>query len=110
MKAWAVTDKIEQLYTTIVFAETRGRAIAIAQNTDTCADLSFTEIKATRVPALDQFYRGWSEMNWYNTDDRVAMVRYGGIYCDEADLDDCNSCPAKKWCSRYEDLLEEQNG
>lgn len=103
MKAWAVTDRNDPLYTNIVFAETRGAAMSVARLYPACEDLEFTEVRAVRVPELDRFYRGIPAMDWYNTDDRIAMVRYGGMYCSYEVDTECETCTANKWCSRYEE-------
>ncbi len=103
MKAYTIHDfKCDVGYSTVVFAETSGKAKAMAIKTDAFNEFEFTEISARRVPALDQYYRGKCEMDWNNDDDRVAMVRYGNFSCSEDywEAGDCESCSAKRWCSR----------
>ena len=110
MKAYTVEDRYNPLFSTVVFAETRGKAKVIAQHTDACEDLDFVDIRAVRRPALDVFYKGKSEMDWFDEEDRMAMVRYGNYECSyEIDKDDleCDSCFAKEWCGRYEGLNED---
>ena len=110
LKAWSVTDKDDPMYTAIVFAETRGKARKLAQSTDACEDLDFTQIRVLREPKLDEFYRGEWQMDWCNPADRVAMVRYGNMMCSyEVDISEekCSACSAHEWCSRYEDMHEE---
>lgn len=104
MKAYVVTDKNECVYSTVVFAETRGKAIALAQSTDACEDVPFTEISARRVPQMDKYYRGKSEMDWYNADDRIALCKEAGFSCSDEVLEpECEICPAKEYCDRYQD-------
>lgn len=111
MKAYIVTDKNECVYSTVVFAETRGKAITLAQNTDACEDLPFTQIRALRAPQLDKYYRGKCEMDWCNADDRIAMCKYAGFRCsDEVWEPECVECPAKEYCERYLDCQEDNNG
>lgn len=108
MKAWSVTDDEEYLYTTIVFAETRGQARVIARSTDACEDVDFIHIRALRRPQLDKYYRGEPEMDWNNDEDRIAMVK-DGMYCSyevDVDQDKCERCPAHRWCSRYEEVMD----
>lgn len=112
MKAWYVTDREGYSdYAIIVFAETRGKAIASAIGTDEFQkyEWHFTEMSARRKPALDGAYRGNWRMEWENDDDRLAMVQLGGYYCDEDvfDPDDCEKCVGKNYCSRYKEYLEE---
>lgn len=105
MKAWIVDDPIDAPTAAVVFAETRGQAKVLAQSTDACEDMDFTNIRAIRAPELDRFYKGRPEMSWLDDDDRIAMVKYGGFHCSyEVDIgkEKCEACPANKWCSRYE--------
>lgn len=109
VKAYVVTNKNECVYSTVVFAETRGKAIVLAQSTDACEDVPFTEISAHRVPQMDKYYRGKSEMAWYNPDDRIALVKEAGFHCaDEIWEPDCVDCPAKEYCDRYQDRQEDE--
>lgn len=86
MKAWLVREKGE-FCATVVFAETRGKAKALAQSTDACEDLAFCDIEAYRRPSLDKYYvTGKREMYWFNAEDRsnkrlerAAMGIYGGM-------------------------------
>lgn len=92
-------------YSTVVFAETPGKARALAQKTDACEDLEFIDIRATRMPALDRCYRGRDEIDWSDPDDRVAMVKHADFQCSyEIDHPECEPCPAKEWCDRYESI------
>lgn len=113
MKAWYVTDrKLCSDYAIIVFAETRGKAIASAIGTDEFPkyDWDFTELFARREPALDGAYRGCWRMEWDNDSDRLAMVQWGGYYCSDYTFDpeDCKTCSGKNYCSRYKEYLEEE--
>ena len=107
MKAWRVED--EASYKggcTVVFAETRGKAHALALNTDCCEDAEWNDVRVTRIPAMDKHYRGKWEMDWYNTEDRIALVKECGWFCNGEYLDrerDCPECPAAEWCGDYQD-------
>lgn len=103
MKAYIITDLRGYAdYSTVVFAETSGKAKAIAITTDAFNDYEFTEISARRVPKLDKYYRGLDKMDWDNDEDRVAMVKDGNFSCSyEFEPDDCETCPARQWCERY---------
>lgn len=114
MKAWHCNSMDYQTdYSTIVFAETRGKAKVIAQSTDACEDTPFTEIRCLRAKELDKYYRGLPEMDWYNSQDRIALVKYGGFRCSyeipptELECIDGGYCPAKEWCERHKALEEE---
>ena len=113
MKAYHVTDrKGYSDYSVIVFAENRGKAISSALGTDEFPqyDWEFTDLTARRVPALDKAYHGCWRMEWYDDDDRLAMIKDAGFYCDEDSFDprECEECIGKDYCSRYEEFLEEE--
>ena len=99
MKAYSVRDKNSSC-STVVFAESSNKAKAIAIRTDACEDSYYTDIRTKRIPALDKYYRGKKEMDWYDDDDRIAMVKDGNFYCLE--ISERENCPAKEYCDCYE--------
>jgi len=106
MKAWRITSLHYCEWATVVFAETRGKAKAVALTTDAFEESDFTDISARRIPELDRYYRGKDEMDWDNMEDRIGMVMYAHMYCsDEMSPDElgCAKCPAEQWCSAPED-------
>lgn len=112
MKAWLVKDK-DQYSATVVFAETRGKARALALCTEACEDVDFCDIEVRRRPNLDKYYReGKKEMDWYNSKDRIALVKDGNFVCDPDywEPEDCEVCPAKQYCGTYQDYLTEKAG
>ena len=73
MKAYKISDlKGYADYSTVVFAETSGKAKAIAITTDAFNDYEFTEISARRVPNLDKYYRGLDEKYTKSTKNLLA--------------------------------------
>ena len=103
MKAWKVYD--EQSYeggSTVVFAETRGKAKVLAQMTDSCEDAEYTDIRATRMPELDGYKDHECEMDWYDENDRIALVKLGWS-CLEPEDDVCMVAPCREFCVRWED-------
>ena len=100
MKAYSVRDKNSD-YSTVVFAESVNKAKVIALHTDACEGSYYTDIRAERIPDLDKYYRGKIEMDWYDDDDKIAMVKDGKFYCFEDS--ECPNCPAKEYCDRCED-------
>lgn len=102
MKAWMVSVP-DEWGSTVVFAETRGKARSIAMHTETCADCEFIDIEVRRKPQLDKYYRGLNEMDWYNPKDRIALVKECGFQChpDYWELEDCTICSAKQYCDGY---------
>lgn len=109
MKAWIVKEK-DEFCATVVFAETRGKARALAMHTEACEDAEFCNIDVYRKPDLDKYYEdGKKEMSWFKAKDRIALVKDGGFSCDPCYLEweDCETCPAKDYCDRYKDHLDE---
>ena len=101
MKAWLAKDK-DEFSATVVFAETRGKARSIAMRTETCEDVDFCNIYIRRVPQIDKYYKeGKKEMDWFNDDDRLALVKECGFYCEYIAEDMCEDCPAKEYCDEY---------
>lgn len=110
MKAWLVREK-DEFCATVVFAETRGKARALAMHTEVCEDVDFIDIEVRRKPQMDKYYKeGKKEMDWFNSKDRIALVKDCGFRCsDEAfDIENCEHCPAKEYCDYYEDYLEQE--
>ncbi len=100
MKAWLVRAR-DCEYATVVFADTRGKARSIAMHTEACEDAGFCDIEVHREPQMDKYYSdGKMEMDWYNSKDRIALVKDCGFQC----VEDCDyeDCPAREYCDRYE--------
>lgn len=55
MKAYLVKDK-DEFCATVVFAETVGKARALAMSTECCEDVDFCDIQVKRQPQLDKYY------------------------------------------------------
>ena len=89
------------MYSTVVFAETPGKARALAKDTDTFEGAEFTDISVHRVPEMDGNYRGCSEMDWYNDDDRRVLVGLGWR-CWEPESWECEGCCARDICTHVD--------
>ena len=108
MKAWLVRERGEFL-ATVVFAETRGKARALAQHTEACEDVNFCDIEVQRMPQADKYYvDGKTEMYWFDAADRLALVKECGFICDFDAFEDewCEMCSAKEFCDLYTDVEE----
>lgn len=106
MKAWRVKQK-DDVYATVVFAETRGKARSLALATDCCEYAGFCNIEVRREPNLDKCYvEGKKEMDWYNPQDRIALVKECGFRCEPFDSEECERCPAVKYCDYYDDYID----
>lgn len=104
MKAWLVRQK-DEYCAAVVFAETRGKARALAMHTDACEDSDFCDIEVHRMSHMDKYYqKGKREMDWDKADDRIALVKDAGFYCDTdyIDREDCDYCPARNHCDVFQ--------
>lgn len=111
MKAYTACDRNgDSGYSIVVFAETAGQAKAYACARDLFDAYTFTEMRVNRCKALDIYYRGNREMDWFDDGDRVAMVKYANFECSsEVWHPECETgdCPAQEWCGRYERMNDE---
>ena len=112
MKAYQIEDREGYAeYSCVIFAECRGKAISLALGTDEFpqSDWDFTQLKARRIPSLDKYYRkGHWYMDWYNNEDKIALVKEAGYQCDDDSFDPvgCSKCCAKDFCSKYEVYMD----
>lgn len=105
MKAWLAKEKGE-ICATVVFAETRGKARALALYTDCCEGADFCDIEVNRKPQMDKYYTpGKTEMDWDVAEDRIALVKDCDFVCerDYWEWEDCKTCPANQYCDRAEE-------
>ena len=108
MKAYQAWDaKRYENYSTVVFAETAQKAKTVAMATDACEDAAFIDIRVKRLPEMDGHDRGRSEINWFDMDDRKAMVSLGWACLDTSW--ECDTCPCKPDCSHWQDGEETDN-
>lgn len=106
MKAWVVKPRSEG-YSTIVFAETRGKAKAIAMQTFVCDGCEFTKIACYRLKKADKYYRGRDEIDWSDPKDRVILVEQFGCVCEEIEESECEMCSASDICEAWKIHLKE---
>ena len=102
MKAYLVRKRRDEFCATVVFAETAGKAKSIAMTTEACMDTDFCNIEVRRVPSIDRYYKeGKSELDWFNPQDRIVLVKELGFFCENIELDKCEHCSAKDYCYKY---------
>lgn len=107
MKAWICRNERYSDLATVIFAETRAAAHALAMFTDACSEAAWVDVSVKRIPELDDESRKQREMDWFDPEDRVALVRFGGFTCSYEMSDEdcpCDGCPATGYCSRYESM------
>lgn len=109
MKAYQVWDcKSCENWSTVVFAESVSEAKVKARSTDDCEGAEYINIRVKRLPEMDDHYRGRDEIDWWDAEDRRALVALGWE-CAEPDVTDCPTCPARDLCGYWEafmDLIE----
>lgn len=101
MKAYKAWDEYNsEGYSTVVFAESASKAKAIAFHSEACEDARFVDIRVRRLPEMDGHDRGRSEIDWYDPEDRKALVALGWS-CIDASWE-CDTCECKSACSQWE--------
>lgn len=87
---------------TIVFAEDRGKAKVAAMASDCCENAEYIDIRVRREPKADKLYKGAREIDWYDDETRLELVKNQGWKCLETSWE-CKTCVAKEFCSQWED-------
>lgn len=111
-KAWIVREQREFM-ASVVFAETRGKAKSVALYTNACEGADFMSIEVRRAKEADKYYKpGKRELDWFNAEDRIAMVKDCGFTCipDAYCAEECAVCPAKEFCDDYLKMDGDWNG
>lgn len=102
MKAYKAWDaKSTENNSTVVFAETAQTAKRVAMSTDCCEDSEYIDIRVQRLPEMDGHDRGRSEIDWYDMEDRKALVALGWACLDTSF--ECESCPCRPDCSHWQE-------
>lgn len=108
MKAWLVREK-DEYCAEVIFAETRGKARALAKYTDACESVDFINIEVHRQPQCDKYYKeGKFSLDWENPQDRIVLVKECGFWCEYEE--DCEKCSAKQYCDKSTDHPTEKGG
>ncbi len=112
MKAYRAWDNGScESYSTIVFAENSRAAKKIAVGTEACEDAEYIDVRVQRLPAADKLYRGRDEIDWWDQETRLVLVRDLGWQCEETSWE-CENCAAKEYCPVHEewmDMIEAEN-
>lgn len=87
---------------TVVFAKSRNEAKVIALGCDCCEDARYIDVSVKRMKDFDRLYKGESEIDWYDPETRMMLVRDHGWSCLEPSWE-CDNCVAKKYCMWGED-------
>lgn len=103
MKAYLAWDnKSVENYETIVFAENVKEAKKIAFTSDICEYADYIQVRVKRLPAADRLYKGHSEIDWWDDETRLALVKDFSWRCEDTSYE-CETCVARKYCEHWED-------
>lgn len=106
MKAYIAWDsKAIEEYHTIVFAENSKEAKKIAFSCDVCENADYIQVRVKRLPGADKLYKGCSEIDWWDNETRLALVKDFSWACEDTSYE-CDTCVAKKYCRHWEDEEE----
>ncbi len=101
MKAYKAWDYKADDYSTVVFANTAKEAKKIAFHTETLENAEFPDVRVRRFPDMDNHDRGRDEIDWYDPEDRNALVALGWA-CSDTSYE-CDTCECRKICRYFED-------
>ena len=101
MKAYKAWDAMSlEPYSTVVFAENAKAAKKAAASTEVCEDADYINIRVQRFPEMDNHYRGRTEIDWCDMEDRKALVSLGWMCLETSE--ECDTCPAREFCGQME--------
>lgn len=98
-KAWDVESC--EFGSLVVFAENIKEAKKIAVSHEMFEDSRWIDVRVKRYPEMDEHYRGYPTIDWYNDQDRIALVSLGWSCLDPL-LEECSGCPARSMCRETE--------
>lgn len=97
MKAWIVNNK-NDVGSVVIYAETRGKAIAKALCADGFEDCMWTDLYARRFKEFDKYYKeGQDEADWDDPEIRTTLVKDYGWGCYDISHE-CETCKARQYC------------
>lgn len=103
MKAYTAWDNASvESYSTIVFAENSREAKKVAFACDICDGSDYIQVRVKRLPGADKLYKGHPEIDWWDEETRLALVREFSWACEDTSCE-CETCSSKKYCSHWED-------
>ena len=84
-----------------------GRKSVRAMASEALEGVEFLDLEVYRLPQMDKYYKlDKSEMDWLDPEDRIALVKDAGFRCEYVELEECKQCPAREYCSEYEDCKQ----
>lgn len=96
-------------WSVVVFAESAGQAKVEAMGSGYLGDeCEYIQLRAKRVPKLDDKYRGHEVMEWdLDMQDRIDLYEADVYRCDRDYMMDydCDICPLKDRCEEYKEVF-----
>lgn len=115
MKAYyCFNNDSDEYETVVVFAETAGQAKVEAMHSEYLGDpfdISYTSMRAKRMPKLDKSYRCHTVMEFdLDMQDRIELYEIAGYRCDPDYITDyfCEECPLTDRCNEYKKMFEDE--
>lgn len=115
MKAYyCFNNDSDEYETVVVFAESAGQAKVEAMRSEYLGDpfdISYTSMRAKRMPKLDKSYRGHTVMEFdLDMKDRIELYEIAGYRCDPDYITDyfCEECPLTDRCNEYKKMFEDE--
>lgn len=101
MKAYKAWDNSSiESYSTIVFAENSREAKKVAFTCDVCEDADYIQVRVKRLPEADKLYKGKPEIDWWDEETRLTLVKEFFWTCDDISYE-CDACVAKEYCEKW---------
>lgn len=103
MKAYLAWDNMDiDRVQTIVFAENEKDAKKIAFRSNVFEYADYIQVRVNRYPKADNLYKGRPEIDWYDDETRLYLVKCCFWQCLDTSYE-CDTCVAKKYCGHWED-------
>lgn len=101
LKAYKVWDNMSlEPCSTVVFAKNCKEAKKIARSTDACENADYINIRVQRFPQMDKHYKGKNKVDWYDMEDRKALVALGWMCLETSE--ECDTCSARRFCGKWD--------
>lgn len=104
MKAYKAWDNAAfECYETIVFAENAQQAKKNAFSCELFETSEYIDVRVKRLPEADKLYKGQVEIDWWDNETRMVLVKELGWACLETSNECDIFCPAKEYCRHWEE-------
>lgn len=106
IKAYMVSQ-IDSFNSIVAYAESANKAKSLALLSDQFEDVEYIDLQAYRLPEGDLEIDKVRLLDFYDPQDRVLLVKKYGFHCEYVEVDECEKCSAKEYCTFYQEQIEE---